>query len=95
MVEYRPQLNHPPNLFVEPSVERNFIRQGMTMSEFSNSYFDAKPTIRRIGQISHAFRNGRSRTADGLRYSSPWPWTFALAISLTLWASLAWLVWGR
>ena len=62
------------------------------MSEFSDSYFGAKPTVRRIRQVDHAIQDAN---ADGLRYSSPWPWMLALAISLTMWASLAWLIWGR
>jgi hypothetical protein len=68
------------------------------MSEFSDPYFGTKPTvrrIRRIGQVDHAIRDSRFRSADGLRYSSPWPWTLALAVSLAMWASLAWLIWGR
>jgi hypothetical protein len=71
------------------------------MSEFSDSYFDAKPTVRRIRQVDHvrqvdhAIRDAGFRRADGLRYSSPWPWMLALAISLSMWASLGWLIWGR
>jgi hypothetical protein len=68
------------------------------MSEFSYPYFGVKPTVRRIrsiGQADHAIRDARFRSADGLRYSSPWPWMFALAISLSMWASLAWLIWGK
>jgi hypothetical protein len=65
------------------------------MSEFSDPYFDGKSTVRHIRQADHALRDGGFRRADGLRYSSPWPWMLALAISLTMWASLAWLIWGR
>jgi hypothetical protein len=66
------------------------------MSEFSDPYFGAKPRVRRIGQVDPAIRDaGFIRRADGLRYSSPWPWMLALAISLAMWASLAWLIWGR
>jgi hypothetical protein len=65
------------------------------MSEFGNSYFDARPAFRRVGQFDPAIRAVRLRTADELRYSSPWPWLGALVISLSMWASLGWLIWGR
>ena len=32
-------------------------------------------------------------TAPVLRYSSPWPWILALAISSTMWVGIGWLVW--
>jgi hypothetical protein len=92
MVEYPPHLKHLANQFVESSAERYFVRQGTAMSEFSDSYFDAKPTVRPIRQVDHAIRDDGLRRADGLRYSSPWPWMLALAISLSMWASLAWLI---
>jgi hypothetical protein len=92
MVESYPQLNHSANPFVEPSVQRNFVRQGTAMSEFSDRYFYAGPTVRRIRRIDHAIRHAGLITEDGLRGSSPWPWILALAISLTMWASLAWLI---
>jgi hypothetical protein len=28
-----------------------------------------------------------------LRYSPPWPWVFALAISITMWTVISWLIW--
>jgi hypothetical protein len=65
------------------------------MSEYSGRYFDAGQTVRRIRRIDHAIRHAGLRTADGLRGSSPWPWILALAISLTMWASLAWLILRR
>ena len=95
MVEYCSHLNHLANQFVKSSAGRNFVRQGTDMSEFRDSYFDAKPTVRPIRQVDHAIRDAGFRRADGLRYSSPWPWMLALAISLSMWASLVWLVWGR
>jgi hypothetical protein len=92
MVEYYPQLNHSANPFVEFPAEHNFVRQGTAMSEFSDRYFDAGPTVRRIRRIDRAIRHAGLRTAYGLRGSSPWPWILALALSLTMWASLAWLI---
>jgi hypothetical protein len=65
------------------------------MSEFRNRSFDAHPRSRRIGPAGHAIRDARFRTTDDLRYSSPWPWISSFAISLAMWASLAWLIWGR
>jgi hypothetical protein len=65
------------------------------MSEFRDRYFDAHPRSERIGQVGQAIRDVRSRAADDLRYSSSWPWISAFAISLSMWASLAWLIWGR
>jgi hypothetical protein len=39
----------------------------------------------------------REVTADvsspALRYSSPWPWFLALAISSTMWVGIGWLIW--
>ena len=92
MVEYYPQLNHSANPFVEFPAEHNFIRQGTAMSEFSDRFFDAGPTVRRIRRIDRAIRHAGLRTEYGLRGSSPWPWILALALSLTMWASLAWLI---
>jgi hypothetical protein len=92
MVEYYPQLNHSTNPFVEFPAEHNFVRQGTAMSEFSDRYFDAGPTVRRIRRIDRAIRHAGLRTPYGLRGSSPWPWILALALSLTMWASLAWLI---
>jgi hypothetical protein len=65
------------------------------MSEFSDRYFDARPTARRIRRIDHAIRHAEPRTEDGLWGSSPWPWILALAVSLSMWASLAWLILRR
>jgi hypothetical protein len=95
MVEYCPQLNHLANRFVESCVECNFVRQGTAMSEFRNRYFDAHPRSKRIGPAGHVIRDARFRTTDDLRYSSAWPWISSFAISLAMWASLAWLIWGR
>jgi hypothetical protein len=36
---------------------------------------------------------GYTIAAQGLRYSSPLPWILALAIGVTMWALLAWLIW--
>jgi len=30
---------------------------------------------------------------EGFRYSSPWPWVLAVALSLVLWAMLGWYFW--
>jgi hypothetical protein len=95
MVEYYPQLNHSANPFVKCSGRRNFVRQGTAMSEFSDRYFNPRPTVRRIRRIDHVIRHAGLRTADGLRGSSPWPWILALAISLTIWAFLAGLILRR
>jgi len=95
MAEYYPRLNHSANPFVEFSAKRNFVRQETAMSEFTDRYFDARPTVRRIRRIDYAIRHAGLRTEDGLRGSSPWPWILALAISLTMWASLAWLILRR
>ena len=95
MVESYPQLKHLANPFVESCAERNFVGQGTAMSEFRDRYFDAHPRSKRIGQAGHVIRDARFKTADDLRYSSPWPWIYSLAISLAMWASLAWLIWGR
>jgi hypothetical protein len=65
------------------------------MSEFRNRYFDAHPRSKHTGPVGHVIRDARSRTADDLRYSSAWPWISSFAISLAIWASLAWLIWGR
>jgi len=63
------------------------------MSE--SRYFDAHPRSKLIGPVGHAIRGARFKTVNDLRYSSPWAWISSLAISLAMWASLAWLIWGR
>jgi hypothetical protein len=65
------------------------------MSGLSQPFFDAHQRGRRIGQVDHPIRDAKLRTTHGPRYSSPWPWISALAITLAMWASLAWLIWGR
>lgn len=36
---------------------------------------------------------GATVLAPALRYSSPWPWALALAISGGMWAGIGWLIW--
>ncbi len=38
-------------------------------------------------------REASTARGSALRYSSPWPWVLALAISLTIWLGAAWLIW--
>jgi hypothetical protein len=74
--------------------ELNFVRQGTAMAKITYQYFDANPGISKIGQTNHAIRSVDYGNTDGLRYSSPWPWIFALGISLTMWAFLGWVIWA-
>ncbi len=73
--------------------EFNFIRQGTAMSEYSRRYTDARPTRIRIGEPNHQVTAADFHNIAGLRYSSPRPWILALAISLSMWALIAWLIW--
>jgi hypothetical protein len=61
------------------------------MSGIKHPYLGAAQVRGDAGGAKHAI--GKQRTAvHELRYSSPWPWIFAAAISLAMWASIAWLV---
>jgi hypothetical protein len=69
------------------------------MQGFKHRYFEAGPAIgvgagpalgtfdRAGDRVGHTIEN-----APGLKYSSPWPWTLALGISLSIWAGLIWFV---
>lgn len=61
------------------------------MSDTEPKYFVAGPAIGAIGQADHVIGEAGIRNVLALRYSSPWPWIRALAISLTMWAVVAWL----
>jgi len=38
-------------------------------------------------------REASTARGSALRYSSPWPWVLALAISCGMWAGIGWLIW--
>ncbi len=61
------------------------------MSESKFGYFDARSAISVVDQADGVIVT-KARRAPGLRYSSPWPWIQALAISISVWAIIAWLV---
>jgi len=73
------------------------------MEGFKHSYRSAGPARpnRNAGPARRAVDHAHNRHArmdidignvPGLRYSLPWPWALALAINLSIWACLAWLV---
>jgi hypothetical protein len=74
---------------------REFALQGTAMPKFRPRYFDTRSTISNSGQARDAIGNADSENTGGLRYSSPRPWILAFAISLAMWAFMAWLIWGR
>src|SRR5437879_5599773 len=56
-----------------------------------------------IGSSSQGRRYRRARAGAwsiaqkpgmDLKYSSPWPWVIALAISMSMWAGIGWAVWA-
>ena len=64
------------------------------MSAYKHQYYDAWSTLGAIekppGLVA---REAAAATDAGLRYSSPWPWVRALAVSSTMWAGIGWLIW--
>jgi len=62
------------------------------MSGFKHPYLGAEPARRNTGQTQQAIGKRNETTVHDLQYSSPWPWMFAVVISLAMWASIAWLV---
>jgi hypothetical protein len=62
------------------------------MSGFKHQYFGAEPVRRNAGQTQRAIGKRNGITVYDLRYSSPWPWIFAVVMSLAMWASIVWLV---
>ena len=51
----------------------------------------------RMNLMSSDYRPGQPvemiDPGEGLRYSSPWPWILATALSLVLWAMFGWSLW--
>jgi hypothetical protein len=62
------------------------------MSGSIHPYLGAESTTNDAGQTKHAIGKRNGIIVRGLRYSSLWPWIFAVVISLAMWASIAWLV---
>jgi len=62
------------------------------LSNVNHQYFAPTPNIGDIDQVHHAHRKAEVRDVRGLRYSPPWPWMLAIAISLALWAFLGLLI---
>jgi hypothetical protein len=63
------------------------------MSEFKHQYLGTEPGVGNVSHASYPIDRPERTSAHGLRYSSPWPWIVAIVISLSMWASVAWLVW--
>ncbi len=63
------------------------------MSAQKPQYYDAWSTAEPTKQANHVARYAVSGYGPTLRYSSPWPWVLALAISATMWAGIGWLIW--
>jgi hypothetical protein len=63
------------------------------MAKIKYQYFDANSGIGQTGPANHAIGSLDYGNSHGLRYSSPWPWIFAVGISLAMWASLGWIIW--
>jgi hypothetical protein len=62
------------------------------MVEIRRQNFDAQPGLFNVSQAERTIRSVDYQNVS-LRYSSPWPWIFAGAISLAMWASLGWVIW--
>jgi hypothetical protein len=65
------------------------------MSEFGPQRFDARLASSGLGGADDIIRVADSKHGASLRYSSPLPWVLSLAISLSMWAFIAWIIWGR
>jgi hypothetical protein len=64
------------------------------MVETRHQNFDAQPGLFNASRAERAIiKSMDHQNVGGLRYSSPWPWVFAGAISLAMWASLGWIIW--
>ncbi|MGA7807161.1 hypothetical protein [Bradyrhizobium sp.] len=55
--------------------------------------FDSLAATGATEEACHATPATETMCAPVLRYSSPWPWILALAISSTMWVGIGWLVW--
>jgi hypothetical protein len=60
------------------------------MSDSKFGYLLARSAISAVDQADNATRTKVRRGLD-VRYSSPWPWIQALAISGSMWAIIVWL----
>jgi hypothetical protein len=79
---------HNWNPFDRSSGEHDIIGRGRPLSEFEHQYFAPAPfaddwTSRATTDV---------KDVHGLRYSPPWPWVLAIALSLAMWTFVGWLV---
>jgi hypothetical protein len=59
------------------------------MPEIRNRYFQAD----HVDPARHTIASRSVKNRRVLRYSSPWPWIFAIAIALIVWISFAGVIW--
>ena len=65
------------------------------MSVLNQLPFDALSTT--SAKEKSRYLSGESASAassPALQYRSPWPWVLALAISITVWGGIGWLIWS-
>jgi hypothetical protein len=63
------------------------------MSEFEHQYLGTDSGVGDVSHASYPADHAEGTNVRGLRYSSPWPWIVAIVISLSIWASVGWLIW--
>jgi hypothetical protein len=88
IVLYLPQIGHRRNRFSRQGGHCNFDPARDAMEKLRQNFSSTK---QQDSEVAAAL--GYSIAAQGLRYSSPLPWILALAIGITMWALLAWLIW--
>jgi hypothetical protein len=69
------------------------LARGPPLSEFKHEYVAPAPIVGDIDQANHTIRGVGIGDVQGLRYSSPRPWMLGIAISLTMWVFIGWLIW--
>jgi len=63
------------------------------MSAMEHHYFRAWTSPRALEESGCLLREADAGISPPLRYSSPWPWVLALAISSTMWVGIGWVLW--
>jgi hypothetical protein len=90
------QVSRKPGLFMERSFDCyiDWGLAGIAMSTRARLSFDRQSAT---GANERTYYVAREVTAvvssPALRYSPPWPWVIALAISCTMWVGIGWLIW--
>jgi hypothetical protein len=90
------QVSRKPGLFVERTFDCfiDWGLAGIAMSTCTRLSFDSRSAADANERTYYVAREATAVVSSpALRYSAPWPWVIALAISCTMWVGIGWLIW--